>query len=413
MKWYVVVLIVLFCMPSVVRAGSNLKVGTSKHYEVILDLSNELARDCAMRLDAMYEEYARRMSDFGVPNEAKVLPVYLFQKKEDYVAFTHSEHTAGLFQPGDNSYLASFVEPQGLANMRRTLQHEAFHQFAHFVVSPNIPTWLNEGIAELYNDAIWTGNKYIMGELYPRRVRRIDDEVRRKAFVPFDEMIGMSQKKWNETLATDPEKATTYYNQAWAMMYFLTMSGRNAQPRMITAYLKRLHDKADPTETWKEMFPDTKALQNQFAAWATHAVPTPGGTLIERQEVLADIRLMAASHNVNFGNIADFRNWAVQHVSHVSYTVGASVWHSTDRPETCFRDLSNEMWNEKALYFEDAGGALPDIVCAATSDRLLRTRFFKIGGKLEHDLIFDVSSRKLTDVQMGGLKKGIGLGGLH
>jgi hypothetical protein len=71
------------------------------------------------------------------------------------------------------------------------------------------------------------------------------------------------------------------------------------------------------------------------------------------------------------------------------------------------------MWNEKALYFEDAGGALPDIVCAAASDRLLRTRFFKIGGKLEHDLIFDVSSREVKEVQMGGLKKGIGLGGLH
>src|SRR5690242_7487363 len=113
-----VLVVVALCLCEIAHAAPNLRVITTRHYEMHTDLSDELVRDFAERMDAMYEEYARRLSEFKPPADAQSLPVYLFNKQADYIAFTHSEHTAGVFWPGENSYLASFLEGQGREQMR-------------------------------------------------------------------------------------------------------------------------------------------------------------------------------------------------------------------------------------------------------------------------------------------------------
>lgn len=114
------VLLTLLAAP----AWGGLREIKTRHYEMHTDLPDGIARDFAERLDAMYDEYARRLSDFPPPKSVKNLPVYLFQKQEDYVAFTKSPNTGGVFKPGPQTFLASFLEGQGLEEMRHTLQHE-------------------------------------------------------------------------------------------------------------------------------------------------------------------------------------------------------------------------------------------------------------------------------------------------
>src|SRR5205085_11749385 len=117
------------------------------------DLGNELIYDLGMRMDAMYAEYSRRMSDFDLREDRKPLDVYLFGGKGDYLRFTNSRylHTGGVFMPGKNQ-LAAFLEGQR-DTLRRTLQHEAFHQFAYKAMGNNLPIWLNEGMAQLFEEA--------------------------------------------------------------------------------------------------------------------------------------------------------------------------------------------------------------------------------------------------------------------
>jgi hypothetical protein len=313
-------------------------------------------------------------------------------------------HTAGVFWPGEGSYLASFLEGQGREGMRHTLQHEAFHQFAHFVVSPNLPAWLNEGIAELYNDAIWTGSRYIIGEVYPRRVRRLNEDIKNRSFVRFEKMITMDHKTWNESLNAKDETATTYYNQAWAMVYFLTQSGANAQTKQLTGYLTQLHNGADPNAAWKTFFPDTKSLETQFANWVTRVSPTPGGTLIERQEVLGDFYVYSRQYR-KFQTLPDFRNFVTQSAMWITYKSGGVTW-KTDRGDVYFRNLSNEIWPEAQLYFDARSDGEPDIVCVPDGKTTMRTRFYTRGKEIEHELLFDVGARRSgSNIQMGGLHK--------
>src|SRR5687767_331790 len=45
-------------------AVGTLRVLNSKHYRIHTDLEPAFAEELALRLDAMYEEYARRLSEF-------------------------------------------------------------------------------------------------------------------------------------------------------------------------------------------------------------------------------------------------------------------------------------------------------------------------------------------------------------
>ena len=47
------------------------------------------------------------------------------------------------------------------------VQHEGFHQFAHFVIRGELPTWLNEGIAEYFGESVFTGDGFVSGVIPP------------------------------------------------------------------------------------------------------------------------------------------------------------------------------------------------------------------------------------------------------
>ena len=112
------------------------------------DLDPQLADDLARRMDKMYELYANRLSGFarGEAQDGAAVRGVLFRRQQDYLNYAgeRMKNTGGVFMSGRN-LLASFLGDLGRDSLRRTLQHEAFHQFAHTVISPDTPVWLNEG----------------------------------------------------------------------------------------------------------------------------------------------------------------------------------------------------------------------------------------------------------------------------
>jgi hypothetical protein len=399
---------------------ARLRVETTKHYEIHTDLPPALADELGKRMDVMYEEYVKLLKDFkpaattgrsinaspagtaappAAPAPAPAattvtdrLPVYLFEKQADYLALTHAENTAGVFarigKGKGEQFLAAFVEGQGRDELRRTLQHEAFHQFAYFAISDNLPIWLNEGIAELFNDGIWTGQRFWIGEVFPRRVRKLQQDLRNRSFVDFKTFTSMSHEDWNKSVASDPARALTHYNQAWAMVEFMTQSGRTVDGIRLRDYLKKLHAGEDPAEAWKKTYPNLQALQNDFAAWAVRLQPTRGASMIERQEVLGDMLLLAGPAQAR--SMAMFRNYCLSNRVRVTYTSGRMRWQTADSPALYFSDLNGQLFDLSRLYFEKSSETeVPDIVCHAGSDATLRTHFYKDGNTIRREVLFD------------------------
>ena len=384
----------LLASPSVTNAGS-LRTLRSAHYNVHTDLDQPLAEEMGRRLDAMYDEYARRLEQFKTADPNQRFEVYLFANRDDYMRLTQNRfpNTGGIFMAGRN-LLAAFLEGQGRDGLRRAIQHEAFHQFAFTAISPDLPVWLNEGMAQYFEEGVWTGSSYSIGQVPPRRLRQLQHDMSNKQIVPFRQMLTMTDEQWAANLTSNADKGATQYNQAWAMVHFL-VHGSNGndkyRPRLIDM-LKRIHDGAKPTEAFIESFSrNVDGFQARFEEFARKLAPTPEATMVERQDVLADLLTESAREGRRFSDVRSFREEIVVTRARIRYTKGQIKWETSPDVRVYFSDLENRLLDASELYFENRGNApLPDLVCR--SGKLpLRTCFYPANGRIEHEVLYEPS----------------------
>ncbi len=157
----------------------------TNHYRIRTDVDPGLAADLGHRMDVMFEEYSRRLVDFSPSDSDRLFNVYVFEHRDEYLDYTHHlfPNTGGIFIAGRS--LAAFLEGQGPDQLRRTLQHEAFHQFAYSAIGKNLPVWLNEGLAQVFEEGIYDGRVFRIGQVPPRRVRQLQYDVDHNKLIDF------------------------------------------------------------------------------------------------------------------------------------------------------------------------------------------------------------------------------------
>jgi hypothetical protein len=379
---------------SMAAQAADLRVIHTQHYEIHTDLDAAFATELAHRMDVMYEEYEKRLKDFRPPANAPALPAYLFTREEDYMAFTEHRvmHTGGVFVVEPNrSYLAAFLNGQGRDTLRRTLQHEAFHQFAHFAISHDLPIWMNEGLAQVFEEGIWTGQKFLLGQVPPRRIRQLQSDITHHTLVDFKTFLAITPEEWSANLTADAEKGATYYNQAWAMVHFLAETGHPDGVALLTNYLKQLHNGEDPQAVFQQSFRDKiPEFQDRFADWALTLQPTPEATMLEHQDTLGDFLEALAKDGTRFTEMAGFRNTVIADGIQLRYTRGAVKWSTSETPQIYFANLNGQFYAPGELFFQRSPGApLLDIVCRPTAQVQLRTHFYKSNKKIEHEVLIE------------------------
>lgn len=379
----------------------GMRTRVTRHYRIHTDLDPDLANDLATRLDGMYAEYQRRLANFRIEPSAPRLEVHLFRRRQDYLRFTGDRwrNSGGVYMSGRN-LLAAFLEGQGRDALRRTLQHEAFHQFAHAAISPDMPVWLNEGMAQLFEEGIWTGGGFWLGQVPPRRIRQLQADLSKRRLKRFDHLMSVTPEQWAAALAGDQDHGATQYNQSWAMVHFLAQArddrGREKYRARLLRMLEHLHAGKTGKAAFESAFSaNTKGFEDRFVEYARQLTATPEASLIERQEVLADLLMELRRQGRTFDRIADLREAAVRAKYSLRYNERGMEWTSDPDINTYFCDDAGQLLDATRLYFsERAGAPLPDIICRA-SDRLqFRTRFHASAsgdrdGRFERELLIE------------------------
>jgi len=383
--------------PAVSRAGPASY--ESKHYTITSDLDRDLTIDIGRRADAMYDEYARRLSDFTPPAGAPRFELRLFDRKRDYLKLTGDRfsNTGGIFMSGRN-ILAVYVEEQGIESMRRTLQHEAFHQFAYTNVSPNLPVWLNEGLAQVFEEGIFTGKGFQLGEIPPRRVRQLQYDVNEKRLTPFRTFLALTDEQWQASLR-DRSLAATHYNQSWAMVHFLVFAERNGKylyRNNLVDWLRRIHNGEEASEAFKQAFSDNvEGFQSRFAEFARSLEPTPQARAVEHQTVLADLLIELRNRGKKFDTVQQFRDEVVRGRYRIQYSKGNIQWQTAEDPLVYFSDLSGKPYGPKELFFSPSrDGVLPDLIARPATTLPLATRFYRLDGKIERETLVEPARRR-------------------
>lgn len=384
------ILILVVVLVAAAPADAGWRKFSSRHYRIHTDIPSPLAEELVVRLDEMYEEYARRLSGFGGVVDGEPSEVHLFARKNDFMKFTRNRHpnSTGVFVPRLNQ-LAAYLDDR--ASLRRTLQHEGLHQFAFNAISPNLPAWLNEGMAVYFEEGLWTGKSFLIGQVSPDRLDRLRADMRHRRMIPFRQMMAMTQAEWNAAAAADPERSTTLYNQAWAMVHFLVHShngGEPYRPRLLRMF-RLIREGRPPQDAFAEAFsPNIDGFEARFNEFAAQLAPTEEATMLQRQEILTQMILLLHQRDKRFDDIDELREFVTAVRYRLRYSRGNETYETDADPSVYFHGPDGQALSRDRLFFWRRPDApIDDLVCRWKDGLQFRTRFFYAGERIEHDIV--------------------------
>ncbi|MFI4862368.1 MAG: DUF1570 domain-containing protein [Phycisphaerales bacterium JB063] len=265
----------------------------SHHYLIHTNLTREETVPFGRHMDAVFEQYQQRFSGF-IARELDPMPLYLLRTREDYIRFM-AEHDIDATNSGGLFFvthalqgLATWAESGSRQRAFRVLQHEGFHQFAWNYIGPNLPVWLNEGLAQYFEDAVMVDGRMSAGLTHRGRIERVRSAIEGGHAMSLGALNAVSSRAWNLTLRQQPEHATLLYAQSWSVVYYLIHGDDGAHQDRLIDYLKLLNqgngaDEAMLLAFGREGF---VAVQQGWRRFAREQVPDDLAAATERLEFL-------------------------------------------------------------------------------------------------------------------------------
>jgi len=206
-------------------AGRPGKKLVTQHYEIYTTVSSEnLIRALPQVVETAYLHYRWLVPTPREP--AEKMKVYLFAQRGEFEHFTQQlapQKAKLLMQVRNGGYSEQGVSVIEFVASEITfplMTHEGFHQYLHHCVRPNVPAWLNEGLA-VYCEGFRvtsTGVGRLDPGMNPARRNALAEALLRNQLIPLDELLRINA---GHVVGGTNRKIATYYAQAWMLMLFL------------------------------------------------------------------------------------------------------------------------------------------------------------------------------------------------
>jgi hypothetical protein len=174
-------------------------------------------------LTAQRTDLCRRLA---LPQSDEPIHVYLFESPERFQGFMKLHH------PRFPDRRAFFVETDTRLSVyvqwgdqtADDLRHEVTHAYLHSVV-PNVPVWLDEGIAKFYE--VSRGRRGLNRPLLDRQIARLEHESWRPDLARLERLAGSEEMTFDD------------YAESWSWVHLL-MESKPERLDLLRAYLADL-----------------------------------------------------------------------------------------------------------------------------------------------------------------------------
>jgi hypothetical protein len=146
---------------------------------------------------------------------------------------------------------------QARQRLFQRLYHEAFHAYlANFVYPPAdapVPRWLNEGLAQIFETAIFEAGELRVGHVEKDRCETIRTAVTRGTLPPLTELLRSEERAFLVAHAGEKQASDRMYLASWALAHYLTFERKILGTPAMTKYIQNLKRGTDPLAAFSEL----------------------------------------------------------------------------------------------------------------------------------------------------------------
>eukprot|EP00752_Nemacystus_decipiens_P016716 g14954.t1 len=298
----------------------TLTVYRSKHYRIYTNLSQRETVPYGRHMDALFEQYDKRFRSLG-DQPIQRMPLYLFETEQQYDRFLQehhidASHSGGMFFVTHQLQgLATWTDSRSRRKTLEVLQHEGFHQFAWHAFGASLPVWLNEGLAQYFENAVLDEDGGMsLGMTSRPRIERVKTAIKQGDTLAIDTLMRISTRQWAEVLRRSPDRANLLYAQSWSLTYFLIHGEAGVHQPKLLDYLTRLSEGERPDGAMLMAF-GKDGLKPLTQRWESFALSQQPDEVAEASERLAflgtGLRLLADQGEAMPGDLDELphRDW--------------------------------------------------------------------------------------------------------
>ncbi|MGB0766236.1 MAG: peptidase MA family metallohydrolase [Phycisphaeraceae bacterium] len=270
----------------------TLTVFRTEHYRIFTNLSKAETIPFGRHMDALFEQYERRFRGLG-DQPIERMPLYLFETEQQYDRFLQehdidASHSGGMFFVTHRLHgLATWTDARSRRKTFEVLQHEGFHQFAWHAIGPSLPVWLNEGLAQYFEQAVLDEDgRMTLGLTSRPRIERVRLALQQNDALPIDTLTRVTAAQWAGVLRRSPECANLLYAQSWSLAYFLIHGEDGKHQPALIDYLKQLSRGERADDAYFMAF-GSDGLQSLAEQWRAFALTQRADDVAEASERLA------------------------------------------------------------------------------------------------------------------------------
>jgi len=143
-----------------------------------------------------------------------------------------------------------------------------YHEYTHYMLRKSsawMPLWLNEGLAEFYQNTVIEDKAVHLGKPSEYDI----EYLRENKLIPLSTLFAVDH---DSPYYHDEQKGSVFYSESWALTHFLMVSDFKSKTNRIQMYSHLLASNVDPSKAAQQAFGDLGALQKQLDSYVGQMV---------------------------------------------------------------------------------------------------------------------------------------------
>lgn len=237
----------------------------SQHFTVVTNANEKTGRRIANEFESMRSVFQASFPHLSLDNGSQIVALAIKGEK-DFRALEPQAYLAkgqvgldGLFlRAPHKNYILLRVDAEGehpYANL--------YHEYTHFLLSDAsgwLPLWLNEGLAEFYENADIHEKVVLLGLPSNRKWLLLWQN----GLLPLPVLFNIDS---NSSYYHEENRAYIFYAESWALTHYLRIKDYRENTHHMADYEELLMKKTDPVTAAARAFGDLNQLQSNLLAY--------------------------------------------------------------------------------------------------------------------------------------------------